>query len=116
SPTSRTSLTAKTGRAGSRAPAHWSAHGSPRRFQVVWRFQAAPTGDLHQGGRNRDGRDAYLQGNTDDLLEEARANAESWHRILERTYAIGDINAVRGWSGTSGRVPGYRRAVDFLGY
>jgi hypothetical protein len=53
---------------------------------------------------------------TDDLLEEALANAESWRRLDERTYAIGDIAAVRRYleHDFSLAPPGYRRAGDYL--
>jgi hypothetical protein len=56
--------------------------------------------------------------NTDDLREEALANAESWRRIIERAYAISDVDAVRSYleRDFSSSPPGYRRAVDFLAY
>lgn len=53
---------------------------------------------------------------SDDLLEEALANAESWRRLEERVYAPGDVEAVRRyleWS-FSKAPPGYRRAGDYL--
>jgi hypothetical protein len=56
--------------------------------------------------------------NTDDLLEEALANADSWRRITEPTYAIGYIQPVRDylWLDFAASPPGYRRAKDFLTY
>lgn len=55
--------------------------------------------------------------NTNDLLEEALANAESWRRLDERVYAIGDVYAVRRSldADFSKAPPGYRRAGAFLG-
>lgn len=63
-------------------------------------------------------RDVYrrLRG-TDDLLEEALANADSWRRLDERVYRIGDVAAVRRYLDDDFRhaLPGYRRAGDYLG-